>query len=155
VGVYPYRVTLRDLVRLLPLGDDPLIAKSLREWMVDAMPVEKMNYKLLDFLSWEIEIGNWMGMAPMFFDLAQEEFSPFSNRRFLDIMLSVDPAYRSYPEHILERRIVANLWPEISRFPYTPSRKVHHKRFLDGPILNALRWIRYLVFEEKHDRLEA
>jgi hypothetical protein len=69
-------------------------------------------------------------------------------------MLGVDPKYRSYPDHIMERQITATLWPELAKFPYSPSRKVPHKRFLDGPILNGLRWVRYLLFEEKHGRLE-
>jgi hypothetical protein len=153
-GVYPYRVTLRDVIQRLNLGNAPLVVSSMKRWMVDALPVEKLGYKLLDFLSWEIEIGNWMGMAPLFFSLAQEEFSPFSNRAFLNIMLGVDPVYRSYPKHLLEREMVAALWPELAQFPYSPSRRVGKKRFYDGPVLNAVRWAKYLLFEEKHGRLE-
>ncbi len=154
VGVYPYRVTLRDLVRILNLGNDPLVVKSLKAWMTDALPVEKLGYKLLDFLSWEIEIGNWLALGHVANDLSHQDYAPISNRRFINTMLGVDPKYRSYPDHIMERQITATLWPELAKFPYSPSRKVPHKRFLDGPILNGLRWARYFLFEEKHGRLE-
>jgi hypothetical protein len=152
-GIYPYRVTLRDVIRLMNLGDDPLVVNSLREWMKDALPVEKMGYKLLDMLSWENEIGNWMGMAPLIFDLSQEEFSPFSNRELINTMLGVNPAYRSFPDHKMERMMVSYLWPELSRFPYTPSRRIPKKRFLDGPVLNSLRWVKYILLGEKNGRL--
>ena len=154
VGVYPYRVTLRDLIRLLNLGNDPLVVKSLKAWMQDALPAEKLGFKLLDLLSWENEIGNWLALGHVANDLSHQDFAPISNRRFIAAMLGVDPKYRSYPDHIMERQITATLWPELAKFPYSPSRKVPHKRFFDGPILNALRWVRYLLFEEKHGRLE-
>ncbi|HWR65401.1 MAG TPA: hypothetical protein VN364_04735 [Bellilinea sp.] len=154
VGVYPYRVTLRDLVRILNLGKDPLVVKSLKDWMIDVLPAEKLGYKLLDLLSWENEIGNWLALGHVVNDLSHQDFAPISNRRFINTMLGVDPKYRSYPDHIMERRITAALWPELAKFPYSPSRKVPHKRFIDGPILNGLRWVRYFLFEEKHGRLE-
>lgn len=154
VGVYPYRVTLRDLVRLLNLGNDPLVVKSLKAWMVDSLPAENLGYKLLDLLSWENEIGNWLALGHVVNDLSHQDFAPISNRRFITTMLGVDPKYRSYPDHIMERQITATLWPELAKFPYSPSRKVPQKRFLDGPVLNSLRWVRYLLFEEKHGRLE-
>ncbi len=154
LGVYPYRVTLRDLVKLSLLGDDPLVVKSFKAWMQDALPTEKLGYKLLDIFSWENEVGNWLAVGHVVNDLSHQDFAPISNRRFITAMLGVDVKYRSYPDHIMERRITATLWPELDQFPYTPSRKKPKKRFLDGPILNGLRWVRYLLFEEKHGRLE-
>lgn len=154
LGIYPYRVTLRDLVRLSLLDDDPLVVKSFKTWMQDALPTETLGYKLLDVFSWENEIGNWLALGHVVNDLSHQDFAPISNRRFINAMLGVSTKYRSYPDHIMERRITATLWPELDQFPYTPSRKKPKKRFLDGPILNTLRWVRYLLFEEKHGRLE-
>ncbi len=154
LGVYPYRVTLRDLVNLAYLGDDPLVFGSFREWMEEALPTEKLGYKLLDMFSWENEVGNWYAMGQVVNDLSHQDFAPISNRRFIQAMIGVDPKYRSYPEHIMERRIAATLWPELAKFPYTPSRKLPKKRFLDGPVLNGLRWVNYLLFKKKFGRLE-
>lgn len=153
-GVYPYRVTLRDVVRLMNIGDDPLVVSSLKDWTTDAIPCEKLGYKLLDLLSWENEIGNWMGMAPLIFDLSQEEFSPFSNRHLFSIMLGVDPAYRSFPDFKMERMMVSYLWPDLAKFPYTPSRRIPKKPVLEGPVLNSLRWVRYFLSREKNGRLD-
>jgi hypothetical protein len=152
-GTYPYRVTVRDIVRLMNLGDDPLVIRELTEWMADAISVEKHGYKLLDMLSWENEIGNWMGMAPLIFDLSQEEFSPFSNRALLNTMLGVNPVYRSFPEHKMERMMVSYLWSDLAAFPYTPSRRIPEKPFLDGPVFNALRWGKYILKGKKRNRL--
>lgn len=154
LGVYPYRVTLRDLVQLANLGNDPLVINSLHEWMVEALPAEKLGYKLLDLFSWENEVGNWYALGQVVNDLSHQDFAPISSRRFINAMLGVDPKYRSYPNHIMERRIAAYLWPELAKFPYTPSRKLPQKMLLDGPILNTLRWARYLFFKEKHGRLD-
>lgn len=155
LGVYPYRVTLRDLVNLPNLGDDPLVVNGFREWMAEAIPTEKLGYKLLDLFSWENEVGNWYAMGQVVNDLSHQDFAPISNRRFIKAMIGVDPKYRSYPEHVMERRITAVLWPELAKFPYTPSRKLPKKRFLDGPVLNGLRWANYLIFKKKIGRLEG
>ncbi len=155
LGIYPYRVTLRDLVQLANLGKDPLVINSFHDWMEEALPTEHSRYKFLDLFSWENEVGNWYALGQVVNDLSHQDFAPISNRRLINAMLGVAPKYRSYPDHIMERRIAAYLWPELAKFPYTPSRKVPHKKFLEGPILNTLRWARYLLFEEKNGRLDA
>lgn len=154
LGIYPYRVTLRDLINLAYLGNDPLVVSAFREWMEEALPIEKIGIKLLDLFSWENEVGNWYAMGQVVNDLSHPDFAPISNRRFILAMLGVSPKYRSYPEHVMERRITAYLWPELAKFPYTPSRKLPRKIFLDGPFLNSLRWTNYLLFKKKFGRLE-
>jgi hypothetical protein len=153
-GAYPYRVTLRKMVNLMNVGEVPLVYDTLQDWMIDALPVEKLNYKLLDMLSWECEVGNYLSMGQLLYDLAQEDFCPLNNRKLLKIMLGVDPKYRSYPDHIMQRRIITQLWPELAEFPFTPSRKVPHRTWRDSKAMNILRWMKYLLFEEKHGRLD-
>jgi hypothetical protein len=154
LGVYPYRVTLRDLVNLAYLGNDPLVISSFREWMKEALPTEKLGYKLLDMFSWENEVGNWYALGQVVNDLSHQDFAPISNRRLINAMLGVHPKFRSYPEHVMERRITAYLWSDLAKFPYTPSRKAPRKQALEGPVLNSLRWARYLLFKKKFGRLE-
>jgi len=132
LGVYPYRVTLRDLVKLSLLGDDPLVVKSFKVWMQDALPTEKLGYKLLDIFSWENEVGNWLAVGHVVNDLSNQDFAPISNRRFITAMLGVDVKYRSYPDHIMERRITATLWPELDQFPYHPKPEKAQKAFFSG-----------------------
>lgn len=154
VGAYPFRVTLNKVVTLMNRGDNPLVVNSLREWMQEALSTEKTGYKLLDLLSWECEVGNYLALGQLINDLAQEDFCPLNNRQLLTIMLGVNPRYRSYPDHILQRSITRRFWPEMDQFPYTPSRVKPHKTFRDSLVMNGLRWVKYELFEEKSNRLD-
>lgn len=142
LGVHPPKVTLRDIVSLMALGDAPLVVKNLRSWLDEAKPTEKYGMKILDLLSWEIEVGNWYDMGYMVMNLAQSEFTLFNCRRFFTIMLGIDPKYRSYPQHIAQRRITEYLWPELAQFPYTPSRKLPKKKFTETQLYFVLRGIK-------------
>jgi hypothetical protein len=133
LGVYPRQVTLEDLVTSMGLGSSRLVVDNLKQWMADALPAEKFGMKLLDLLSWEIEVGNWYALGHTVFDIAQEDLTPFNNRLFYATMLGIHPRYRSYPKHLAQREIVKCLWPELGDFPYTPARKIPKRHVvLDG-----------------------
>jgi len=142
LGIHPPKVTLQDIVSLMALGDAPLVVNNLRAWLEEARPTEKYGVKLLDLLSWEIEVGNWYDMGYMIFNVAQSEFTLFNCRKFFTIMQGINPKYRSYPMHIAQRRITAYLWPELAEFPYTPSRKLPTKKFSDTKLYYTLRMIK-------------
>lgn len=150
-GAYPYRVTLPRMVNLMNVGYTPLVYDTLQEWMKEAIGCEKLNYQLLDLLSWECEVGNYISMGQMLYDLAQEDFCPLNNRQLLRLMLGVDEKYRSYPTHIMERKVIQSLWPELLEFPFTPSRKLPQKGLRDNQFL---QWLKYLLLENKKSRLE-
>ncbi len=144
VGVYPVSLTFESIVRLVNQGDSKLIRENLKTWMEDALPAGKYGYKLLDLLTWEVEVANWYSMGHDIFDIAQEDFTPFNDRKFFEVMLGIDPKYRSYPYHIAQREIVKYLWPELAQFPYTPSRKLPRKRWYDRAPFAFLRQIKKL-----------
>ena len=147
LGIYPRKVDLDYIINLMAYvgGRTPLVVDSLRKWMQDALPVEAYGYKLLDFLSWEIEVGKWYSLGHTVFDIAREDFTPFNNRRFYNTMLGIDPKYRSYPMHIAQRKIVELLWPELAKFPYTPSRVLPKRKFTDAPVFDLLRSIKKAI----------
>lgn len=145
LGIHPPMVTLKDVVSLMLLGNAPLVVNNLRTWLEEARPSKKYGVKLLDLLSWEIEVGNWYDMGYMVFNVAQSEFTLFNCRKFFTIMLGIDPKYRSYPMHIAQRRITAYLWPELAEFPYTPNRKIPTKKFSDTKLYYTLRMIKRAV----------
>lgn len=154
-GVYPFRVTLRWLLGMSGLGKSPLVVKSLRSWMVDALVSEKYGYKLLDVFAWENEAGNWQGMSHSIFDLAHDEYCPFCNRKLIEIMLGVNPRYRCLPDVVLEQKMIQNLWSDLSRFPIHTSWSMgKNKKFYDGNFLNLLRWVKYFLARNKYGRLE-
>jgi hypothetical protein len=149
LGVHPPKVTLEDCVSLMALGDAPLVVNNLSSWLEEARPyAEKYNVKLLDLLSWEIEVGNWYDMGYTVFGLAQREFTLFNSRRFFTIMQGIDPKYRSYPFHIAQRRITAYLWPELADFPYTPSRTLPTKKFTDTKLYYILRSLKREIIKK-------
>lgn len=145
VGVYPVSLTFESIVRLVNQGNSKLVRENLKKWMEDALPAERYGVKLLDLLTWEVEVANWYSMGHSIFDIAQEDFTPFNNRRFFEVMLGIDPKYRSYPYHIAQREIVKYLWPELAQFPYTPSRKLPRRRWYDSAPFMLLRKIKKLV----------
>ncbi len=144
LGVYPRKVDLDYIVKLMGYvgGNTSLVTDSLGAWLPDAQVVENYGYKLLDFLSWEIEVGKWYALGCTVFDIAREDFTPFVNRKFYNIMLGIDPKYRSYPMHVAQRELVNILWPELSKFPYTPSRVLPKKKFTDGAFFDMLRSVK-------------
>ncbi len=82
LGIHPPKVTLQDIVSLMALGDAPLVVNNLRTWLGGSPTLsEKYGVKLLDLLSWEIEVGNWYDMGYTVFDVAQSEFTLFNCRK--------------------------------------------------------------------------
>lgn len=147
VGVYPRKVDLEYIINLMAYvgGRTEFVQNALSNWLVDAQPAEKYGYKLLDLLSWEIEVGRWYSLGQTLFDIAGEDFTAFNCRRFYNTMLGIDPKYRSYPYHAAQREIVRILWPELAEFPYTPSRALPKKTFRDTQFFDLLRSAKKMI----------
>lgn len=141
LGVYPRKVDLAYIINLMGYvgGRTPLVENALTHWLADAQPAEKFGYKLLDLLSWETEVGRWYSLGQTLYDTAGEDFTAFNCRKFFNIMLGIDPKYRSYPNHMAQREIIRLLWPELAEFPYTPSRVLPRKTFRDTQFFDLLR----------------
>jgi len=146
-GMYPVEVTVDTLVDASVLGDDPFVYQCMERWMKEALPTEKLGYKILDTFAWEIEAGSWQAMSHSIFGFAHEEFSPFGNRKLLDIMLGVPKRYRCWPDIAMEQEIIKYLWKDLAVFPYYSSWSMHgyKKKFYDGDLLNFLRKIRHRI----------
>ena len=146
-GIYPVEVTVDTLVDASVLGDDPFVYQCMERWMKEALPTEKMGYKILDMFAWEVEAGSWQAMSHSIFGLAHEEFSPFGNRKLLDISLGVHKRHRCWPNIQLEQEVVKYLWPDLAKFPYFSSWSMHgyKKKFYDGDLLNFLRKVRHRI----------
>ena len=142
-GVYPYKVTAEFLCKVSKLGEHPFVQRNFSEWMADAQPVVELGYKLLDFFYWENRNANWQAMSQLEFDLAHEEFTPFSCRALLATMLGVDSKHRCMPKNVFQREMVRQSWAELDQFPYNPRGKVIKKPFYEGPWMTLGRWIKY------------
>ncbi len=101
--------------------DIPFIKKQVSDWFSKIEDSKaNMGYDLLDLFYWEHRIGSWQSQSQLEFDIIQEEFTPFNNRALLDIILAVDPRYRSKPDYIFYRSVIQNLWKEILSVPINP-----------------------------------
>jgi len=146
-GIYPVEINVDTFVDASVLGHDPFVVAAMDRWMQEAKPSEKYGYKLLDLFAWEVEAGSWQAMSHSIFGFAHEEFSPFGNRKLLDISLGVHKRHRCWPNLQLEQEVVKYLWPELADFPYFSSWSMHgyKKKFYDGDLLNFLRKVRHRI----------
>jgi hypothetical protein len=146
-GIYPVEVTVDTLADVTVLGHDPFVIDAMDRWMQEANPGEKFGFKLLDLFAWEVGGGSWQAMSHSIFGFTHEEFSPFGNRKLLEIALGVNKRHRSWPNMQMEQEVVKYLWPELAEFPYYSSWNLHgyKKKFYDGDLLNFLRKVRHRI----------
>lgn len=93
----------------------------LDKWLKEIRPYcEANNVNIHDMLYWEQKMGNWGALYPAEQDIAVEQLTPFNNRLFLSLMLSVDVKYRIFPGYTLFREMIRSLWPELLSEPINP-----------------------------------
>jgi len=112
-------VTPANLAALQRMGNEPFALRHFEHWLNDAAP--RHNVKLLDLFEWEQGHGNWLAMTQLEFDIAWcEIITPYNCREVLTTLLGVDERYRSAPDYILFKRLIAKLWPELLGEPINP-----------------------------------
>lgn len=77
--------------------------------------IELFGYDWLDFYYWEFRVGMWQSMVLQDADYYTNPTVIFSNRRALDLLLSVPESYRENDE--LQRRIMLALDAEVIEVP--------------------------------------
>jgi hypothetical protein len=100
----------------------PFIRDSVSRWYDGIKSVrDNHGYKLLDLFLWEHRMGSWQSQSQLEWDIVQEAFTPFNNRKLLNISLSTDPNYRCHgPEFIFFRTAIKILWEETLQEPINP-----------------------------------
>jgi hypothetical protein len=108
-----------NLATLQRMGNEPFALRHFEHWLNDAAP--RHNVRLLDLFEWEQGHGNWLAMTQLEFDIAWREIiTPYNCREVLTTLLGVDERYRSAPDYILFKRLIAKLWPELLAEPINP-----------------------------------
>lgn len=101
-------------------------------------PDINFGYDLLDLFYWEHRMGSWQAGSQLEWDIVQEVFTPFNNRELIDIMLSVDPAYRSYPDYQFFFTAMGKLWKEVLKEPVNPeSVKSRMRRMIKKSLISS------------------
>lgn len=110
----------------------PFIDNALRRWFKDVRPAaDRTRHQLLDLFFWEHEMGGWMARNQLEWDIAQEVFTPYSNRELLEAGLGVDERHRRLPHNTFFIRAIEKLWPDLLLEPIhpekTPSRSIRNQ----------------------------
>lgn len=100
------------------------IEDRLNNWF-DEIKDNKINlgYPILDLFHWEISTGSWQMQNQLEWDIVHETFTPFNNRKLLDIMLRIPTKYRSKPNNYkLYRDTIKKFWPQALTQPVNPEK---------------------------------
>lgn len=97
------------------------VIKNIEAWLREIEPYcTKNNLNIYDMVHWEQKMGNWGALYPAEQDIAVDQLTPFNNRLFLSLMLSVDVKYRTFPDYTVFRKMIELLWPELLSEPVHP-----------------------------------
>lgn len=122
-GKHPVLTSSEDILNYNPSWKGiPFIEKRIADWYTEVKdPKVNKGYKILDLFHWEVSTGSWQTQNQLEWDIVHDTFTPFNNRELLDIMLRIDPKYRSKPDnYILYQRTMEKLWPEVLSEPINP-----------------------------------
>ncbi len=101
----------------------PFAQVQLKQWFEGAAgPVAANRYLLLDLYYWEHRMGSWQAQNQLELDIVQETFTPFNNRKLIDIGLGVDPALRHAPDYPFFRDTIAFMWETLLDYPVNPTK---------------------------------
>ncbi|MGD2034113.1 MAG: hypothetical protein PVF73_03595 [Bacteroidales bacterium] len=97
------------------------LTKNFKKWLSEIYELSnKCGYQILDLFNWEERNGNWYTKFQEDKDIAQEEFSAFNNRLFMDLCLGVHKKYRDIDTNIFYKSMVKYMWPEALSEPMYP-----------------------------------
>ncbi len=149
------------LARTLKYKDSFYAAQQCQKWLKDTLPVaEKYGVDIMTLLLWEQLLGNWGAVGNSESDIAIDEFDPYNSRYLYEIMLGVDSKYRKSYQSKLFIEMIRNMWPELLKFPFNPSKKFYDrirnwliKLGIFEPIRNLIYKIDWLRFKLKNRKV--
>ena len=136
---------------LTRMSNSPIAINQFEKWLEEFRSLSKKGIKELDLFYWEQRIANWAAMSYSEYDIAFESFSPFSCRRLLMMMLSVDASLRSPPKFTLHRSIIHKLWPELLQFEINPPKNrsmAFRRKLKKTPMYSVYKSIMYLKYSK-------
>lgn len=99
----------------------PFAVASIEEWFAAAAPIAADAGVPLDALFyWEHRCGSWQAQSQLEWDIAQEVFTPFGNRRMLAVLLGVPREDVGEEGTALLREIMELSDADMLRLPFNP-----------------------------------
>lgn len=91
------------------------------KWLKDTrLFCDKYGYKLIDLFYWEHRMGCWQAMCMNESDYYFETFTPFNNRKLIEVLLSVNEKKRIPPKYELYVKLINKLSDKCAEFPINP-----------------------------------
>ncbi|MGH1524616.1 hypothetical protein ACRAWC_11470 [Leifsonia sp. L25] len=140
--------SVKDILDIIPHWETvPFIVESVQRWYDASMPVSRELGWDLDLLfHWEHQIGTWQAQSQLEWDIAQEVFTPYNDRRLLTRMLAAPPGDRIPPVYTLFRELIAMGEGDLLREPINPSLKTETaRRFFWRARTRAMRDMRKML----------
>tara|TARA_B110000971_G_C19994218_1_gene493476 strand:+ start:169 stop:1680 length:1512 start_codon:yes stop_codon:yes gene_type:complete len=101
------------------------IVKEIERWFNEVNPIcKKFGYDILDLFYWEHRMGSWQAQSQLEWDISQEVFTPYNNRKLLDEMLGINSKYRSAPSYTLYKDIINENWKDSLDYKINPKTKM-------------------------------
>lgn len=122
-GRHPAISSYRQLVRQLEPGwaELPFIMEHVRRWFEEARPAAlDAGMRLIDLFYWEHRMGAWQAQSQLEWDVVQEVFTPYNNRRLMETLLTTPVTGRRTPDYALYRELCEFLWPDVLCEPVNP-----------------------------------
>ncbi|MCB0429126.1 MAG: hypothetical protein H6585_05390 [Flavobacteriales bacterium] len=140
-GTHEPVTSASDIVNRIPHWDKlPFVNVRMHEWYEELTTSDALHgYDILDMFYWEHRMGSWQAQSQLESDMVYESATPYNNRELLDIILAVDPAFRSKPDFTFFRNIVMRLWPEALDVPINPRSSFHYFRVLKNVLKAKLK----------------
>jgi len=93
--------------------------KTLKQWFDEAKIIQdNFDMPLLDLCYWEQRMGSWQAQSQLEWDIMQESYSPFNNRKLLVTMLALHNDYREKKDNKLYKKIIKKQFPFLLKYAY-------------------------------------
>jgi hypothetical protein len=100
----------------------PFVVDAVERWFEATEPIARASGVAVDDLFyWEHRCGSWQAQSQLEWDIAQETFMPFGNRRMLARLLAVPAAERADHGQALLHEIMRVTDPDMLELPFNPT----------------------------------
>jgi len=97
------------------------ITDHLDAWLKSAKEAcENSRIDVLDLMYWEHRTGSWQAQSQNEWDMVMDQFTPYLNRPWLEVVFGTPKVMRSEPEFSIFLKMIDALWPELLNYPVNP-----------------------------------
>lgn len=124
-------VTIEEITKYYQVNKIEYIQPYYQKWMENIKThCNCSGLNVMSLFYWEERINNWGNQISGDKDIAQDEVNPLNSRILNELYLSLPLKYNNEPDKLLHKKIIMNLWPELMKLPFNPSKRRSAMMFL-------------------------